>query len=119
VVVVDLKTGKTAPTAEEVRQHPQLGLYQLAVEHGAVPGHDTPGGAELWQLRQPLASGLKVQTQAPQQPDDDGVRPIERQLMNAVDRLRTEEFPARPGTHCTYCAFARFCPTQTSGTVLS
>jgi superfamily I DNA/RNA helicase/RecB family exonuclease len=119
VVVVDLKTGKTAPTAEEIRQHPQLGLYQLAVEHGAVPGHDTPGGAELWQLRQPLASGLKVQTQAPQQPDDDGVRPIERQLMNAVDRLRTEEFPARPGTHCTYCAFARFCPTQTSGTVLS
>ena len=119
VVVVDLKTGKTAPTAEEIRQHPQLGLYQLAVENGAVAGHDAPGGAELWQLRQPLASGMKVQTQAPQLPDDEGVRPIERQLMNAVDRLRTEQFPARPGTHCTYCAFARFCPTQTSGTVLS
>jgi hypothetical protein len=62
---------------------------------------------------------MRVQVQAPQQPDDDGVRPIERQLMNAVERLRAEEFPARPGTHCTYCAFARFCPTQTSGTVLS
>ena len=119
VVVVDLKTGKTPPTAEEIRQHPQLGLYQLAVEHGAVAGHDTSGGAELWQLRQELASGMRVQTQGPQQPDDEGVRPIERQLMNAVDRLRAEQFPARPGTHCTYCAFERFCPTQTSGTVLS
>ncbi len=119
VVVVDLKTAKYTPTRDEIKEHPQLGLYQLAVENGAVEGHDTPGGAELWQLRQELSSGMRVQVQAPQLPDDDGVRPIERQLMNAVDRLRTEEFPARPGTHCTYCAFARFCPTQTSGTVLS
>ena len=33
--------------------------------------------------------------------------------------VRTEKFPARPGTHCSDCAFAPFCPTQTSGTVLS
>ncbi|QZY30092.1 ATP-dependent helicase [Nocardioides coralli] len=120
VVVVDLKTGKTAPTKEELRVHPQLGLYQLAVEHGAVPGHDVPGGAELWHLRQQLAtSGMRVQQQAPQVPDEDGVRPIERQLSEAVGRLRDEEFPARPGPQCSYCAFERFCPAQTSGTVLS
>ena len=35
-----------------------------------------------------------------QEPDDDGVRPIERQLMEAARRLRAEEFPARPGAHC-------------------
>jgi len=119
VVVVDLKTAKYTPTKDEIKEHPQLGLYQLSVENGAVEGHDAPGGAELWQLRQELSSGMRVQVQGPQPPDNDGVRPIERQLMNAVDRLRTEDFPARPGTHCTYCAFARFCPTQTSGTVLS
>ena len=30
-VVVDLKTGKSKPTAEELAVHPQLGAYQLAV----------------------------------------------------------------------------------------
>jgi RecB family exonuclease len=119
VVVVDLKTGKSTPSKEEIRLHPQLGLYQLAVEHGAVPGHDAPGGAELWQLRQGLRSGMRVQEQAPQVADDEGVRPIERQLMAAVARLRDEQFPARPGAHCTYCDFERFCPARTSGTVLS
>ena len=119
VVVVDLKTGKGTPTRDEIAAHPQLGLYQLAVEHGAVAGHDTPGGAELWQLRQELSSGMRVQAQPPQLRDDDGTRPVERQLMAAVARLRDERFPARPGAHCTYCEFNRFCPTQTSGTVLS
>ena len=119
VVVVDLKTGKSTPSKEDIRLHPQLGLYQLAVEHGAVPGHDIPGGAELWQLRQELSSGMRVQEQAPQLPDEEGVRPIERQLMGAVARLRDERFPARPGPHCTYCDFDTFCPALSSGTVLS
>jgi hypothetical protein len=39
--------------------------------------------------------------------------------MGAVSRLRDEQFPARPGAHCAYCAFQRFCPALTSGTVLS
>ena len=55
VVVVDLKTGKYPPTNEEVREHPQLGLYQYAVTHGAVDdllGRPAqPGGAELVHLR--------------------------------------------------------------------
>ncbi len=36
VVVVDLKTGRTKPTDRSVLTHVQLGLYQLAVDHGAV-----------------------------------------------------------------------------------
>ncbi len=133
VVVVDLKTGKYAASVEEVKQHPQLGLYQLAVEHGGVAelladeglgdegtsGRALAGGAELWQLRLEVRGGLRVQRQEPQEPDEQGVRPIEHQLMEAVSLVRDEEFPARPGTHCTYCDFARFCPATTSGTVLS
>jgi superfamily I DNA/RNA helicase/RecB family exonuclease len=122
VVVIDLKTGKYAPTAEETKVHPQLGLYQLAVEHGAiedlVPGAE-PGGAELWQLRQEAYKKLKVQRQEPQEPDESGVRPIERQLMTAVSILRAEAFPARPGKHCEHCDFHSLCPAKTSGTVLS
>jgi superfamily I DNA/RNA helicase/RecB family exonuclease len=119
VVVIDLKTGKGTPTQAEIAEHPQLGLYQLAVENGAVEGHPEPGGAELWQLRQEVSGGLRIQPQDVQQPGPDGVRSIERHLMEAARRLRTEEFPARPGTHCAYCAFERFCPARTAGTVLS
>jgi superfamily I DNA/RNA helicase/RecB family exonuclease len=119
VVVVDLKTGKTTPTQADIAEHPQLGLYQLAVEHDAVEGHTDPGGAELWQLRQEVSGGMRVQAQDVQQPGDDGSRTIDRQLMEAARRLRDEEFPARPGGHCAYCAFERFCPALTAGTVLS
>lgn len=119
VVVIDLKTGKYPPTAADVAVHPQLGLYQLAVEHGAVAGYSESGGAELWQLRKPVRGKLNVQRQEPQQPDEEGVRPIERQLTDAATRLRTEDFPARPGGHCDRCEFARFCPAQSAGTVIS
>ncbi|GAB2766119.1 ATP-dependent DNA helicase [Nocardioides salsibiostraticola] len=123
VVVIDLKTGKYPPTGDETKVHPQLGLYQLAVENGAVddvvPSGAQSGGAELWQLRHEVRKSLKVQHQEPQEPDEDGVRPIERQLMNAAAALRTEAFPARPGTHCDHCDFQRLCPAQNSGTVLS
>jgi len=119
VVVVDLKTGKGTPTQAEIAEHPQLGLYQLAVENGAVAGHGEAAGAELWQLRQEVGGSMRVQSQDVQRPDDHGVRTIDRQLMEAAHRLRAEEFPARPGTHCDYCAFERFCPARTAGTVLS
>ena len=124
VNVVDLKTTKYHPREKELEEHPQLGLYQYAVTHGAlaeVPGHSgVTSGAELWQLRtDKLAGGIKVQRQDPQTPDDDGVLPVERQLMAAADAIRREEFWARPGDHCKFCAFAQLCPSQVSGTVLS
>ncbi len=119
VVVVDLKTGKYAAT--DLARHPQLGLYQLAVAHGAVAdlaGDAPSGGAELWQLRLDSRSGLKVQEQAPQQPGPDGRTPVAEQLTAAVSAIRSERFEARPGTHCERCAFRALCPTQVSGTVL-
>ena len=60
-----------------------------------------------------------MQRQEPQEPDADGRRPIEVQLMAAVDAVRHETFPARPGGHCDYCDFHSLCPAQRSGTVLS
>lgn len=118
VVVVDLKTGKYPPTNTEVAKHPQLGLYQLAVDYGAadeIVGREAQaGGAELVQLR--LGDDLpKVQRQ------DRAVdpEPIHEKLTQAVNTLRAEDFVARPGTHCERCAFTALCPDKTSGTVLS
>ncbi len=122
VVVIDLKTSKYVPTGDDIKVHPQLGLYQLAVENGAVresTGSDTVGGAELWQLRHEAYKSLKVQVQEPQVPDDTGRRPIELQVMAAARAVREEAFPARPGSHCDHCDFESLCPAKNSGTVLS
>jgi RecB family exonuclease len=120
VVVVDLKTGKYLPTGPAVEQHSQLGLYQLAVDHGAADeaaGRPVrSGGAELVQLR--VGDALpKVQHQS--RPGDEGPRLVELQLMQAAAALRAEEFVARPGAHCDRCTFQAICPDKASGTVLS
>lgn len=120
VVVVDLKTGKYPPTGPQVERHTQLGLYQLAVDHGAadeaVGRAATSGGAELVQLR--IGDGLpKVQHQAAA--SGDGPRLVEQQLMAASALLRSEELVARPGDHCRRCPFQAVCPDKVAGSVLS
>ncbi|MFT4083134.1 MAG: ATP-dependent DNA helicase [Nocardioides sp.] len=116
VVVVDLKTGKYPPTAAQVAEHAQLGLYQLAVDHGAADGilggRGTAGGAELVQLRHG-GEQPKVQAQPP------GGTLVLDQLEQAVATIRTESFVARPGPHCDRCAFVDLCPANSSGSVLS
>ncbi|WP_121255551.1 ATP-dependent helicase [Nocardioides ferulae] len=124
VVVVDLKTGKYPPTGPEVERHAQLGLYQLAVDHGAAapflpdgadPGAVRAGGAELVQLRH--GDELpKVQRQAAPR---EGVRLVEEQLAQAAAVLRSEQFVARPGPHCDRCSFHALCPDKAAGSVLS
>ncbi|WP_148572632.1 ATP-dependent helicase [Nocardioides caldifontis] len=121
VVVVDLKTGKYAPTGPQVKEHAQLGLYQLAVDHGAADGvvgrPVKAGGAELVQLR--LGESLpKVQAQEPPA-ETDGPRLVEEQLMAAARVVREEELVARPGSHCDRCDFQAICPVWSSGSVLS
>ena len=122
VVVIDLKTTKQHPSAEAVEEHPQLGLYQLAVANGAVDelvgSPAVAGGAELLQLRGPDVRSAKVQRQEALAPEP-GARPIELQLTEAVRRIREEDFPAQEGKHCDFCDFTALCPAKMSGTVLS
>ena len=123
VIVVDLKTGKYPPTDKSLVENPQLGLYQHAVNHGALDdltdGPGVAGGAELWQLRKESRGQLKVQAQAPQTGDENDVLPVEHQLVRAVSALRAEEFPAQPSGLCDRCDFVAFCPAHVSGSVLS
>jgi RecB family exonuclease len=41
--VVDFKTGRTAATAAATAEHPQLGIYQLAIRQGALDVAGAPG----------------------------------------------------------------------------
>jgi len=119
VVVVDLKTGKYLPYDKDVESHSQLGLYQLAVDHGAADDHvgraSASGGAELVQLR---AGDALPKVQHQSRPVGDGPRLVEEQLMYAATLLRSEEIVARPGTHCRRCDFQAICPDKAAGTVL-
>jgi len=123
VVVVDFKTGKARPADKDLPENPQLGLYQLAVDNGAVDdlvgAGARSGGAELVQLRHDAKGMPKVQSQGPQQRDVDGNTPVEIQLMAATDLVRSEQLVARANSYCDRCDFRTVCPVKGSGTVLS
>ncbi|MEU1217285.1 ATP-dependent helicase [Streptomyces sp. NPDC005791] len=119
--VVDFKTGKGAPTKDEVASHPQLAVYQLAVREGAVDevfdGHrPEPGGAELVQLRQPAPKKEggdalpKVQAQEPLSGEW-----VSDLLATAAGRVLDERFTPTTGQHCTHCAFKASCSAQPEG----
>ncbi|MFD3992292.1 ATP-dependent helicase [Streptomyces sp. NPDC058583] len=119
--VVDFKTGKSAPTKDEVAQHPQLAVYQLAIREGALDEvldgrRPEPGGAELVQLRQaaPQKEGgdalPKVQAQEPLAGEWVG-----ELLANAAGRVLDERFTPTTGQHCTNCSFRASCSAQPEG----
>ena len=121
VVVVDLKTGRSKPTNKSVEGHLQLGLYQYAVDHGAVaelaPGA-VAGGAELVQLG--LTDGGEsavVQAQGVQSEDGAERALLRQRLGHTASLLRTESFPAVAGQHCRDCHFVPICPIKSAGSV--
>ncbi|MBP0462026.1 UrvD/REP family ATP-dependent DNA helicase, partial [Streptomyces montanisoli] len=119
--VVDFKTGKQAPTKDEVAHHAQLAVYQLAVGEGAVDGafegrRPQPGGAELVQLRQPAPvkeGGDALPRIQPQEPPSGDWAP--RLLAEAAGRVLDERFTPTPGAHCTHCAFRASCSALPEG----
>ena len=124
VVVVDLKTTKDKPTGPQLQRHVQLGVYQYAVDHGAVDGiapdqHGESGGAELVHLG--LADGdSAVVQQQPAYADDGPERATLRShLERASSLVRAETFPAVSGDHCRDCDFKPICPIQGAGSVTS
>ncbi|MCC3767439.1 ATP-dependent DNA helicase [Streptomyces sp. UNOC14_S4] len=120
--VVDFKTGKGGVSEREVARHPQLAVYQLAVEHGAVDGlfdgeRPATGGAELVHLRQGAAKKNggdavpKVQAQEPL----DGGEWVGDLLAEAAGRILDERFAPRPGAHCAHCSFRSACTARPEG----
>ncbi|MGW7316606.1 UvrD-helicase domain-containing protein [Streptomyces sp. NPDC054865] len=123
--VVDFKTGKAAPTKDQVARHPQLAVYQLAVREGAVDEvfdglRPEPGGAELVQLRQDAAKkdggdGIpKIQAQQPLQEGTSGEW-VGDLLATAAGRVLDERFAPATGEHCGRCSFRSACSARPEG----
>ncbi|MFN8146147.1 MAG: ATP-dependent DNA helicase [Candidatus Nanopelagicales bacterium] len=128
VHVADLKTSKSKPTGTDLERHPQLGVYQAAVQAGALDplpddvraaaGLPAPGepvvvaGAELVMLRLDSHGDPTVAAQDALPPDGSWV---DTALADVDARVRREDFVARPGTQCRFCALRRTCPASDEG----
>ncbi|WP_460768191.1 ATP-dependent helicase [Mariniluteicoccus flavus] len=141
--VVDFKTGRKPADKKDVPTHDQLGVYQLAAAAGAfdhlAPGERRVGGAELVYLRVQDKVDLPYPVVLPQASIDDvpvvatggegsggegdgegeaevvGPTWVHDKLARACRTVRTEQFDARAGAACQWCAFAGSCPARAEG----
>jgi superfamily I DNA/RNA helicase/RecB family exonuclease len=116
-VIVDLKTGGSAPHDDDLGRHPQLGVYQLAVLLGAFErlGVTEPGGAELVQVGK---AGLTARARVQRQPalGDDADPDWARGLVDAVaEGMAGPAYRARVNPGCRTCPVASCCPVHPDG----
>lgn len=127
--VVDLKTGRHAPTQKEVLTMEQLGLYQLAAQAGAFDeltgGERRVSGAEAVYLRAGTSEGWATVRKQPSleaqpAPDGEDLIPgaatwVHDRLARAAAVVRAGEFPATRCDRCEHCAFKSSCPAVREG----
>jgi RecB family exonuclease len=117
LVVIDFKTGKTMPTADDVARHPQLGTYQLAVALGGFAavagGAAEPGGAALVQLGRARRDGPE-QRQSPLSEDADS-QWAEQTVREAATAMSGGSFSAQVNSYCAVCAVQTSCPLSEHG----
>ncbi len=115
--VVDLKTGKGQPKKDELQTVPQLGAYQLAVEHGGfadiTDGNNVSGGAELVQL------GRDTQSYTTQRQDPLADSADPKWALDMVERsaegMAGHIFQAIENDMCRSCPVRTSCPVQDEG----
>ncbi|THJ66008.1 ATP-dependent helicase [Arthrobacter echini] len=128
-VVVDLKTGRSAPTAADIEHHPQLAAYQTAVASGALaedPADDvtaddaartgSPGGASLVHLGT-TAKNVAVQEQPPVGSEDTWARTMieDAAAMMSAATFDTVHDPRRSGFGGSGCRLPEICPLCEEG----
>lgn len=113
LVVVDLKTGKTA--ARNTEEHGQLAAYQVAVAAGGFGDHgDVPGGAALLQVG--TGAKAKEQHQQPLPVDVPLATTWAGELIADVgEGMGAATFEVRTGSHCARCPARRSCPMHERG----
>lgn len=112
LVVLDLKTSSTPVRAADVSVHPQLGIYQLAVEAGAFPEGRESGGAGLVQLGADRKDAEQAQDPLAGAPDPDWAATM---LAEAAELVGAAVFEARPNEWCDRCTMRWCCPARPEG----
>jgi RecB family exonuclease len=113
LVVVDLKTGASAPTAEEAAAHPQLAAYQVAVSAGAFDAGHESGGAEIVALGTTSAkASVRVQAALGEAVEPGWARALVDQ---AAAAMAASAFRAVVNDSCVYCGVRTSCPVSGKG----
>jgi RecB family exonuclease len=113
LVVVDLKTGSSAPSEADVAVHPQLAAYQVAVEAGGFGVGEASGGAEIVAVGTDSVKPA-VRTQPPlQESEDPGW--AEELVRRAGAAMAASTFRAVVNDSCPYCAVRTSCPLSGKG----
>ncbi|HET8641229.1 MAG TPA: PD-(D/E)XK nuclease family protein, partial [Pseudonocardiaceae bacterium] len=113
LVVVDLKTGKSKPTAAEVAEHAQLGAYQAAVEAGAFAELGTvSGGASLVQLGAP---GKSAEQRQPPLAEAEAPGWAGEMIKRAASTMAASTFTAVANSTCRTCPVRTACPVSGKG----
>ncbi len=104
--------------------HVQLGLYQYAVDHGAVddltaapPRPAAPSSSSS--ASRTTGREAVVQPQAVQADDGPERTDLRARLARPAALVRAESFPAMAGDHCRDCNFVPICPVKGAGSVTS
>ena len=110
-MIVDLKTGSKAFTAEEARENPQLGLYQLAFDQGAFENLlEWPEGFDASSAKLAGAKLLLVSGDKPTEREQGSIseeslakEKFENMIATATHGMAMEDqvFVAQVGSHCT------------------
>ena len=113
-VVVDLKTGTSKPGRDELARHPQLGVYQLAVELGAFAEQQLArsGGASLLQLKSTKAADEQFQAALDDDPEPHWAGEL---VGRVVVGMSGATFPARAHEGCRTCPVRSSCPVWPEG----
>ncbi|MGH3717078.1 MAG: RecB family exonuclease, partial [Micromonosporaceae bacterium] len=121
LVVIDFKTGKSAPRNGDVASHPQLGTYQLAIALGGfaelagdpdgTPAE--PGGAALVHLGKDRRDGPEQQQPALGEADDP--QWADRMVRAAASAMAAPRFTAQVNDYCAICPVSASCPVSEHG----
>lgn len=106
--VVDIKTGRSAPSQTDAESNAQLEMYQLAIAHGAVPHTRVSAGAELAYVAVNKEGASR--TQAAVDPDQ-----ARERLETVVATMASSAFLAVVNDKCDGCPVRRSCPVQVQG----
>jgi RecB family exonuclease len=139
--LVDFKTGRSAATAAAAAEHPQLGVYQLAVREGALdvgtvdvaavdaehavdgqPRVDAQPSVDA-QPQRPTLGGAELVHLADryasgmpkvrfQDPIGEGWTWVHDVVLDAARLAAGPHYPARRNGRCTTCTFRMMCPAQ-------
>jgi superfamily I DNA/RNA helicase/RecB family exonuclease len=112
LVVLDLKTSSSPVRAADVNVHPQLGIYQLAVEAGAFPEGRESGGAGLVQLGAERKDAEQAQDPLAGATDPNWAATM---LAEAAELVGAAVFEARPNEWCDRCTMRWCCPARPEG----